>query len=155
MFMELNPKKEMPLLYRILRAAAITLSAVLAALFVGYAAWFAFSGPIDTLLDDITPQGIFQIVMIIVAIIAFFAAWYRPLNSSIIAILAVVGYIVIRSVTHGTLVLEALEMILLAIALLFLAQGLYKRWLENDGMEEILGPTVDPYDGPDISGLRL
>ncbi len=153
--MDLNPKKEMPLLYRILRIAAITISVITAGLFVGYAAWFVFSGPFETLLEDITLENVLMVALIATAIIAFIAAWYHPLNASIIAILAVVGYIVIHSVIEGAFLFQGLEIILLATALLFFGQGLYKRWLENDGMDEIIGPDVDRHEGPDISGLRL
>lgn len=155
MFMELNPKKEMPAVYRVLRIVAIVLSVLIAILFVLYAAWFVFSGPVETLMDDLAAEDIFMVALIATAIVSYMCAWYHPLSASIIAILAVVGYIVIHSVIEKTLVLQGFEIILLATALLFFGLGLYKRWFENDGMEEILGPSVEQHDGPDINGLKL
>ena len=125
--MELKPRRDKPLGYRILRAVAIVLSAITACLFVGYAAWFVFSGPYETLLEDITLENVVMIGLIAVTIIFYFIAWYHPINASIIALISSIGYIAIRSVLNKALRLGEWEISLVVTAVLFLLQGLYKR----------------------------
>jgi hypothetical protein len=147
--------KEKPFLYKLFRTVLIICSIIVIALVVFYGARFLTEAPMYRMFEGISIYAIINIGLLFLTVIFFIIAWFYPTTGGIISLFPIIGYVVLASIEKGEYTASAMNYILLVIALLFIVQGLVKKYLEIDKLKDILGPTVDKYEGPDLTNLNL
>jgi hypothetical protein len=111
--------------------------------------------PFYRMFDGISVGQIIMMALVLVAVICFFIAWKNAFAGGIAVLFPVLGYTLIDSIEKGGYSAGAFNYIIFGMALLFIIQGIVKKHLEHDRMEDIMGPKVDKNEGPDLTNLHL
>lgn len=147
--------KEKPFSYKLFRSIIIVCSVIVIVLVAFYAARFLMETPMYRMFDGISVYSIINIGLMLLTVIFFIIAWFMPTTGGILSLFPIIAYVVLASIDKGEYTANAMNYILLAIGILFIIQGLVKKYLEIDRLKDILGPTVERYEGPDLTNLNL
>jgi small-conductance mechanosensitive channel len=147
--------REKPFLYKLFTALLRITSGMVILLVIFFAVRFLMETPFYRMFDGISVAQIVMMALVLVAVICFFVAWRNAFAGGIATIFPVIGYTLIDSIEQGVFSAGAINYIMFSISLLFIIQGLVKKHIEHDRMEEIMGPKIDKNDGPDLTNLHL
>lgn len=147
--------KEKPFLYKLFRSILVVCSIMVIALVTFFAVRFLLETPMYRMFEGISIYSRINFGLIFVTVICFIIAWSHPTTGGIMSIFPTVGYVVMASIENGQYTANAMNYILLVLGVLFIVQGLVKKHLEIDRLKDILGPTVEKYEGPDLTNLNL
>ena len=147
--------REKPFYYKLMSALLRTASAMVIALVVFFAINFLIETPLYRVFDGISATQIILMALVLVAVICFFVAWGNSFAGGIAAMFPIIAYTLIDSLEKGQYSAGAINYIMAAIAMLFIIQGILKKHIEYDRMDEIMGPRIDKDDGPNLMNLNL
>ena len=147
--------REKPFLYKLFTALLRIASGMLILLVIFFTVRFLMETPFYRMFDGISVAQIIMMALVLVAVICFFIAWKNSFAGGIAVLFPVIGYTLIDSIEKGVYSAGAFNYIIIGMALLFIVQGIIKKHIEHDRMEDIMGPKIDTNEGPDLTNLHL
>ena len=147
--------RDKPFYYKFFCAVLRIASGVVILLVIYFAARFLLEIPMYRMFDGISLAQIIMMALILVAVVCFFIAWKNAFSGGIATLFPIIAYTFIESFENGAYTAQAMNYIMLALALLFVVQGALKKHLEYDRVEDIMGPKIDKNKGPDLTNLHL
>jgi len=144
-----------PFSYKILSVTLKIASAMVILLVIFFTIRFLLETPLYRVFDDISVAQIIMMALALVAVVCFFIAWKNAFAGGIATLFPIIAYTFIDSVEKGAFAAGAINYIVIGIAFLFIVQGLIKKRIEHDRMEDIMGPRIDKNEGPDLTNLHL
>ena len=147
--------RDKPFYYKFFSAVLRIASGMLILLVIFFAVRFLMETPMYRMFDGISTGQIIMMALVLVAVVCLFIAWKNALSGGIATLFPIIAYTLIESLENGAYTAGAMNYIMLGMAILFIGQGLLKKHLEYDSMEDILGPKIDKNEGPDLTNLHL
>lgn len=147
--------REKPFYYKLLSTMLRIASGMFILLALFFAIKFLVEIPLYRMFDGISTGQILMMVLVIIAVICFFVAWKNAFAGGIATLFPIVAYTVIESLENKVYTAGAINYIMLGIAIMFIIQGIIKKHIEYDKMEEIMGPRIVKDDGPNLMDLHL
>ncbi len=147
--------REKPFSYKLFTSLLRIASGMVIALVVFFAVRFFSETPLYRMFDGISIAQIIMMALVLVAMVCFFVSWKNAFAGGIATLFPIVAYTLIESLENGAYTAGAMNYIMLGIAAMFIIQGLLKKHIEYDRMEDIMGPRIKKEEGPNLMDLHL
>jgi hypothetical protein len=147
--------RDKPFYYKFFCSVLRIASGIVILLVIFFASRFLMETPMYRMFDGISVAQIIMMALALVAVICFFIAWKNAFSGGIAAMFPIIAYTLIDSIEKGAYSAQAINYIMMSLAVLFILQGILKKSLEHDRVEDIMGPRIDKNEGPDLTNLHL
>ena len=147
--------REKPFYYKFLSAMLRLVSGMIILLVIFFAVRFLMEIPFYRMFDGISIAQIILMALVLITVICFLVAWKNAFAGGIATVFPIIAYTLIESLENKAYTAGAINYIMLGIAAMFIIQGVLKKRIEYDRMEDIMGPKIEKNDGPNLMDLHL